>query len=229
MDNSVTEQQQQEQLVQIVEQIREDILSGLFKAGEKLTVATLKKRYGTGHSPIREALSRIQPEGLISKENQRGYRVRAIDPDDLAEITKMKCWLEDIAIRESIRLGGTDWEDSVVAALHRLNRTPDVTDSGSFQDEVFERHAEFHKALFSACNSKWLLNYIENLQRLTERYRRSSLNIDYSKYEPKEEHAVIANAAIAHDADRASKLLMAHNHATHNMIAPLQKLRAARS
>lgn len=201
--------------------LREDILDGDFKAGEKLKIASLKERYDTGHSPIREALSRLLPEGLVEREDQKGYRVRPLDPDDLFEITKMRCWLEDIAIRESIRLGDANWEESVVLALHRLNKAERYMgeDNQTPDRNWMEMHRLFHAAVVSACESSWLITYIQNLQRLTERYRRNNLSLNFQVKKPVDEHQAIVDAIINRDADLASELLMKHNRRTSDMIS----------
>lgn len=200
--------------------MREDILDGDLKAGDKLKIASLKDRYNSGHSPIREALSRLLPEGLVEREDQKGYRVHALDPADLIEITKMRCWLEEIAIRESIRLGDANWEESVVLAHHRLMKEERYLDDEKQEPNRTweELHESFHTALVTACDSKWLTIYGQNLQRLTERYRRNDLKINYYKRNAKEEHTRIFEAAINRDANLAAKLLVNHHQTTSDMI-----------
>jgi GntR family carbon starvation induced transcriptional regulator len=196
----------------IYEEMRQDILVGRLKAGEKLTMAAAQLRYSAGISPIREALSRLVPEGLVEKEEQKGFWIQSLTKADLAEITQMRYWLEDIAIRESIRLGDSSWEESIVVAQHRLSgeaRYQDESDNAS--NPGWEQlHDEFHLALISACGSKRLLHQCHNFQSLTERYRRNDLAVDYAHRDANQEHLAIMKAAIDRDADTASRLLQEH-------------------
>jgi GntR family transcriptional regulator, carbon starvation induced regulator len=203
----------------IYDKMRQDILDGQLKAGEKLGMHALQKRYAVGNSPIREALSRLLPEGLVEREDQKGFKVQILSKADLAEITQMRCWLEDIAIREAIRLGDTQWEESIVIAHHRLSREPhgDPADKSSNPKWV-QYHEDFHLALLSACQSKWLMLYCRNLLALMERYRRNDLVVNYNQRDAREEHTDIMNAAIERDADTASKLLQDHYRLTCDSI-----------
>ena len=59
--------------------IRDDIVSGALRFGERITMDALASRYGVSHMPVREALRELQGEGLVQIEPNRGARVRSID------------------------------------------------------------------------------------------------------------------------------------------------------
>lgn len=195
----------------VYDRIRQDILNGELLAGQKLRMQSLQDKYSAGNSPIREALNRLLPEGLVEAEEQKGFKVQPLDPVDLMEILQMRCWLEDIAIRESIAKGDMEWEERVLVAHHRLAREPrhDGVNQGSSQDWN-HLHEEFHMTLISACESKWLMAYCRNFLALYERYRRNDLDVSFGDRSPREEHNEIMSAALARDADKASQLLQDH-------------------
>ena len=83
--------------------LRSDLLGGVLEPGSKLGVEALAERYASSATPLREALSRLVADGLVERREQRGFAVAAISADDLAEITKTRCWLEEIALRESMQ------------------------------------------------------------------------------------------------------------------------------
>lgn len=204
----------------IFSKMREDILDGQLQAGEKLKIEDLKKRYHSGHSPIREALSRLLPGGLVEREDQKGFRVQALSRTDLGEITKVRCWLVDIAIRESIRLGDEDWEEPIVLAHHRLSKESKFlgNDKTSFNRVWEDLHREFHGLLFAACDSKWLIYHGRELHRLTERYRRNNLKAGHQQHDSNDEHDKIFKAVIDRDADLASELIIEHYSTTSDNI-----------
>lgn len=203
----------------IYNRMRSDILDGKLKASEKLGMHALQLMYSVGNSQIREALSRLMPEGLVEREDQKGFRVKGLSKKDLASITKTRCWLEDIAIRESIRLGDTNWDESIVLKHHRLSREQRYMDEEKTipNPKWNMLHEDFHIALISACDSEWLMTYCRNLLALTERYRRNGLVINYQRA-AKSEHIDLMNAVIDRDADKASKLLQDHYRKTTDCI-----------
>jgi DNA-binding GntR family transcriptional regulator len=90
----------------VQQRLREDIVSGRLAPREKLRLAELKTRYEMGSSPLREALSRLVGEGLVTFEGNKGFRVRGLSREDLADIAYMRTAVETFAIRTAIERGG---------------------------------------------------------------------------------------------------------------------------
>jgi DNA-binding GntR family transcriptional regulator len=86
----------------VYDRLRYDILSGALPPDEKLRTEALRDRYGVGNSPLREALNRLSADGLVTREDQKGFRVATVSRADLEELVKTRCWLEEIALRQSI-------------------------------------------------------------------------------------------------------------------------------
>ena len=86
----------------LYDQLRADLLAGELEPGTKLAIEALAEHYETSATPLREALNRLVSDGLVERREQRGFVVSAISAEDLAEITKTRCWLEEVALRESI-------------------------------------------------------------------------------------------------------------------------------
>ena len=109
-----------------VNAIREDIISGALIPNTKLAVEHLRQRYGVGSSTIREALSLLLPDGLVTARGQRGFTVSPISIADLQDLSNTRILLETHALRESIIAGDDDWEAGVVAAFHRLAKAQEA-------------------------------------------------------------------------------------------------------
>src|SRR6188508_1422076 len=71
----------------VFRQIRADIISCHLKPNEKLRVEALRERYGVGGSPIREALMRLETEGLVELEQNKGFRVSSVSREQLDDLT----------------------------------------------------------------------------------------------------------------------------------------------
>lgn len=198
-----------------------DILRGRLKPGRKLRVDTLKENYRVGGNPIREALSRLVDHGLVIYQDQKGFQVAGASAEELLEIIRTRCWLEEIALRESIRLGDEHWEEQIVLAHHRLSRTPRPKGESLLDDrlEWEKRHREFHLTLISACNSSILIGYCAELQERTFRYRNLSSVRAYRNGLAVDEHDAIRETVLERDADRAVELLTSHYGATGEIVA----------
>jgi len=203
----------------VYERLRNDVLAGHLKPGEKLRTEFLRDRYRIGNSPIREALNRLSADGLVEREDQKGFRVAPVTRADLLELVKTRCWLEEIAIRESISSGDSAWEEGVVLAYHRLSRFPRPPDESAYTlDAEWERlHADFHMALVSGCGSQRLIAYCDELFDKSERYRRLAASGVPARNE-RDEHRALMEAGIEGDVAKVSRLLRDHYGRTVDII-----------
>lgn len=195
--------------------LRDDILAGKRAPDERLKLVELQKIYGIGISPLRESLMRLEGDGLVVSEGQKGFAVASVSLAELIDLTRTRQQLERLMIEAACARGDADWEAGIVAAFHRLSRTPLP---GSLEDSeagaAWEgRHRAFHHALIAACGSPWLLRFHAQLVDHSQRYRRIRM-FRAQPAEParnvEEEHRAIMDAVLARDAERAAKLLAAH-------------------
>lgn len=197
----------------VFDALRRAVIAGEFAPGEKLRVRQLAERFGTGLSPIREALNRLLRDGLVQQSDLRGFSVAPATEADLDELTKARLWANERALRESIAHGDATWEESVLLAYHRLSRIearlegspPDI-------DPAWDAaHAAFHLQLTAACGSRWLIGFCAQLFDLADRYRHlSRLAPQAGMRRRNDEHRMIMEATIARDADKAAHLLREH-------------------
>ncbi len=187
--------------------LRDDIVRRRLEPESKLRIEELRQSYGTGASPLREALNRLAGEGFVTVEGQRGFRVAPISTKDLADITRLRIMLECEAIRESIRRGDDEWEAGIVGASHRLAKV----ESG---DQLFPewemRNQEFHEALIAACDSAWLLKIRRTLYEQHKRYRLISILEHDRSRDVRAEHQAIMEAVLERDEKRACAATESH-------------------
>lgn len=118
----------------VYDQLRAEVLGGVLEPGTKLAIQALALACDTRATPLREALNRQVADGLVQRRKRRGFVVAPISADDRAEITRTRFWLEEMALRESIKARGKAWEEARVSAHHRLSRTPRSWVSDRFED-----------------------------------------------------------------------------------------------
>ena len=192
--------------------LRDDVLRGVFRPGEKLPIEALCARYGIGATPLREALNRLSAEELVIRSDQRGFRVAPISLGDLEELTRTLCWISEIGLREAIRNGDTAWEEQVVVAAHRLSRVEREGAEGysSFNPEWETLHRTYHLTLIGACGSRWLVDFYATLMDRHTRYRYLAFADASVTRDAEAEHRAITGFVLARDADRAIAAAEAH-------------------
>jgi GntR family carbon starvation induced transcriptional regulator len=204
----------------VYDRLKDDILTGQLKPGVKLRLKDLIEKYDTGNSPLREALNRLSANGMVVREENRGFRVPTASANELKELTNTRCWLEEIGIRESIQNGDTEWEERIVLAFHWLTRAARSEESGTkyTAPEWENHHREFHLALISACGSSILMDFCDELHQRSFRYRNLAEVVEYRGRHELEEHRELQEAVLHRDADLAVELLHKHYNVTSDIL-----------
>jgi DNA-binding GntR family transcriptional regulator len=194
---------------EVFARLREDLLMGRFRPGEKLRMEELRAAYEVGFSPLREALMRLASEGLVTAQDRRGFRAAPISSRDLEEITRARQDIEAIALRDSLAHGGDAWESEVVAAFHRLSKVPSRNrETGAVDPEWARRHYAFHYSLISAAQNHWILRFWGILYDQADRYRRVAAAVVSAGRVS--EHRQLMDAALARDL--ATLLVLSRDH-----------------
>jgi len=154
--------------------IKEDILIGKLKPGDKLRLETLKAEYIVGNSPLREALNRLLSNGMVTREENKGFSVSEISSNELTDIIKTRCWFEEIALRESIKNANDDYDEKIVLTVHRFTRA-DKNDTSSYE----RLRKDFHSSILSECNSNLLTFHCQQLYEQTLRYQNLLTDFNY--------------------------------------------------
>ncbi len=206
-----------------VDAIRADIISGELQPGSKLAVEHVRKRYGVGSSTIREALSLLLPDGLVTARGQRGFAVSPISIEDLQDLSNTRILLETNALRASIASGDDRWESGIIASFHHLSKAQDALDRGGEGSaaEWEARNHEFHEATTAACGSRWVLRMLDILHHHSERYRRLALTDTTIPRNVRAEHQALMEATLERDADTACDVAAAHIQRTTDVLAEL--------
>lgn len=200
----------------IYERLRSDLLSGRRRPDERLKISELGQAFAVSIGAVREALSRLTSEGLVTAEPQRGFRVAPVSVADLRDLTMVRVDIEGTCLRRAIAHGDLAWEAAVIASHHRLAHTalrPQIRSQGGdvgFSEAWLAAHADFHRTLARACDSPWLLKLRDMLFTQSERYRDLALAADKGHRDVAAEHRALMDAALARDAEVAVARMTAH-------------------
>jgi GntR family carbon starvation induced transcriptional regulator len=194
---------------EVFARLRADIVSSRLAPGAKLRLEDLRKTYGVGFSPLREALSRLAENRLVVAIGQRGFRVPEVSAEEIVDVAMVRKEVEGFALRLAIRHGDDLWEARLTAASEKFAL---LQRSGkNAGEDVWEsRHRDFHAALIAACHSPCLLHLHGLLTDQFDRYRRLSAKSRLPNAPRWLSHKGIMQAAIARNADKAVKLLEDH-------------------
>lgn len=165
-----------------------------------------------GLSPVREALNRVSRDGLVRQSDLRGFSVAPVNEEDLVDLTRARRWLNEIALRQSIANGGSDWEEGIVLAYHRFSRAPEMsTDAEPGERDSRETaHRNFHASLISACGSERLRDYCEQLFDAAGRYRYLKKPHILQDRRKGNDHRDLLETVLARNIEKAVQLLTAH-------------------
>lgn len=152
----------------VTERLRHDLLAGEIKPGERIRVAELEKRFGVSHIPIREAVRRLETEGLIVAMPQRAAVAAGVDLDDLAGLYDLRRIIECAVIRRSAEAMTDEQVAAVHEALERLEAVASDHDSSRFWD----LHRDFHWALLEPGATAWIERVLDQIWLASQRYVR---------------------------------------------------------
>lgn len=203
--------------------IQDSIIDGSFAPGAKLKIDQLSKQLEVGHSPIREALSRLVATGLVEAADNRGFYVARISEADIRDLYKTMLQIELLALAEAIKSGDDAWEAGIVASLHQLAAVETKKQDVAYACWA-ERNYAFHVALIAGCNSPSLLKVREDLYRRFDRYCRISFNVAHEKLHVNhEEHKKLAAAVLKRDFQEIVDLMTYHIMGSLNDVIKLLK------
>ena len=193
--------------------IRADILCGSLPPGMKLKLENLRQIYDVSINTLRETLSRLAADGLVEAEGQRGFNVIPASFSDLVDITETRRLLECHAARLSLARADLEWESRLVAAYHKLSKVEALieTDQAGHADQLEEYNRDFHVALISGCNSRWLLHFHGLMYDQSLRYRMLAFRVkNFPREQSRREHKQILDAALARDVNTLEAVLGTH-------------------
>lgn len=190
---------------QLVDLVRNRILSGAVSTDQAIRQDALAAELGVSKIPLREALARLEEEGLIRSQANRGFFVSPLSTSEAKEVYELRLKLEPEATALAAQLAT---EADHAHAEETLASLYSVT--GEHGEGVGAFNRAFHRALFRPCGKPITTNILERLQVLSERYVRMHLEPLGRDERANEEHRELMQAWLARDTDRVTELVRAH-------------------
>lgn len=190
----------------VFQTLREEILSGSLKPEARLTPSELSKRLGTSMVPIREALMRLEREGLVMVEPYKGTRVTPMSVGDLVELFSVRAVLEGHAVR----LAGANEGSRLADHLEQINERIDRAANRKAYAELSDANWEFHRFIMRSARNYHLERLLEDIWAKCSRYRAGFRLIEGRDKAVKIEHDKIISAIRSGDENQMEIACRAH-------------------
>lgn len=190
----------------VYRQLREAIVSGDFQPNERLVEVELARRLGTGRTSIRAALVRLEQEGLVTREPNRGARVRLVSDGEAIEIEQVRIALERLIVRHAAeKIAPEDLEDLRVSLLEMRSRLDESDPLG-----YSELNARFHQRIWTIADHGTASKLLATLKSQSLRFQFRTILRPGRTEQSLEEHRAIVEALSAHDPDASERAMTAH-------------------
>ncbi len=192
--------------------LRDRILDGSYGAGQPLRQEEIAQTLSVSRVPVREALTRLESEGLVVLRPRRGYMVVAITPDDIREISDISERLEELGAVEATRRRTPEDVAALEAILAEMDRLGDVARGGdkAALTAWAAQHREFHARLFATSGRKTLCRMIALSRDQLEPFIRIELSMSDYLVHATAEHQRIVDLFRLGSAEEVGRLCAAH-------------------
>jgi DNA-binding GntR family transcriptional regulator len=190
---------------QLVELVRDRILAGHVSPSEPIRQDALAAELGVSKIPLREALTRLEQEGLVRRQTNRGFFVNPLTAEEAAEVFALRLKLEPEAAAKAARRASKEERQ---AAINMHDTLLSATNTHGDSVGVFNR--AFHLALIRPSGLGITVQFIERLHVLSERYVRKHLEPLGRDERANGEHQELLDAWLERDTKQVSSALTHH-------------------
>jgi DNA-binding GntR family transcriptional regulator len=187
--------------------LKSNVLSGYFNPGERLTEEHLARSMGVSRTPVREALHKLESEGLVKPFQRRGFSVARDSREELEDLFDIRAALEGYAIR----LICEHISETTVEKLNGLIQKAEDALRRKKLDEIFEYNTQFHDALHGVIAGKSRFHsLIADTRKYVLRYRKDSLHYFAGAKRTIDGHRKILLAISLKDPDLCERIMREH-------------------
>lgn len=190
----------------VSEALRDAIVSGVLKPGERLMEIQLAEELGVSRTPVREAIRKLELEGFVVMLPRRGTYVSDISLKDINEVFEVRTALDVLAAG----LAAERITDEETEELERLLvEIAEHIKSGDM-DKIVETDEDFHDVLYKASRNERLVGIINNLRELLQRFRTVSMSYPGRLTNTLDEHRRLVEAISQRDMETAQQIAREH-------------------
>lgn len=201
--------------------LRRAILKGELEPGERLMEVALANKLGVSRTPIREAIRKLELDGLVVMIPRKGAIVAKITEKDLRDVLEVRASLEDLATQLAVQ---RMFEDDIVQLRSACDAFSRAVDEEDDFHELAKKDVAFHDIIYAATENQRLVQMLNNLREQMYRYRLEYLKDESAHRTLAEEHIQITEAIRTRDEEKAVSIM--HRHILAQEKAVLSKIHA---
>ncbi len=186
--------------------LREAILKGEFAPGERLMEKQLAERMGVSRTPIREAIRKLELEGLVVMVPRKGAEVASITDKDIVDVLEVRATLEALAVK----LACKKMSEEDVEELVHVNEEFRAAAKKKDVEMIINKDVEFHDVIFHSSENDKLIQIINNLREQIYRFRVEYIYKMEDYQQLVLEHDEIVNAMKERRGNDASTIAQCH-------------------
>lgn len=206
----------------VSEALRDAIVSGVLKPGERLMEIQLAEELGVSRTPVREAIRKLELEGFVVMVPRRGTYVSDISLKDINEVYEVRTALDVLAAG----LAAERITDEETEELERLLVEIAEHIKAGDMDKIVETDEHFHDVLYKASRNDRLVGIINNLRELLQRFRTVSMSYPGRLTNTLDEHRRLVEAISQRDVEAAQQIAREHmENAESTMLLDLARRR----
>lgn len=188
------------------DELRDAIVTGRLQPNERLIETELARTLGVGRSAVRTALARLEQEGLVEHERNRGAKVRLIGKHEAVEILEARAVLEGLAAREAADNASPRDVEDLRAILAQMRSLLDRGDLLGASDQ----NAVLHGRLLEIARHGTAERLISTLKSQLVRFQYRTILLPGRSERSFAEHRAVVEAVAAGDADAAEEAMRTH-------------------
>lgn len=190
----------------VFEHLRDAIIKGTLRPGERLMEMQLADEMGVSRTPVREAIRKLELEGLVIMVPRRGAYVADLSIKDVSETFEIRSALEALAASLAAERITAEENEEMERILVRIGA---AIEAGDFQQTV-ELDEQYHNLLYQASRNDRLMQILNNLREQIQRFRVTTLAMPGRVHGVLNEHRQIAEAISERNAELAHRLALEH-------------------
>jgi len=205
----------------VFESLREAIIQGRLRPGERLMEAQLAEELGVSRTPVREAIRKLELEGFVAMLPRKGAYVAGISLKDIVDVFEIRAALEVLAAGLAAERITEEELDQMERYLLKAAEASSDADLGTF----VEVDTGFHELIYKASRNQRLFQIVTLLQEQVQRFRTVSLSQPGRQKDAIHEHRQIIDAIAERNVELAQALAKEHiENAEQSMLQSLKEV-----
>lgn len=194
----------------VYERLKTDIMSGVYRPGQRLMETEVAEKLEVSRTPVRDAMIRLEQDGLTTIKPHRGIYVRKLSPKDVQDYYQLRAVLEGLGAKLATQNATKEDHDKLQHMLEDMHNILESHKNAKHFKEMATINNQFHQLIFDIADNQVLAQTRETLANTIALVRSTSWQNQQRIFETWQEHQEIVEAIVSKDAQLAQKKMEEH-------------------